>query len=397
VTDTRPAWILVVDDDPVSRTMLTSLLEQEGHRVDTAADGRQALERLHADPFDVALLDVLMPEVDGYEVLAHMKGDDVLRHVPVLMITALDDVRSAVRCIELGADDYLSKPFDPIVLQARIKASLAKKRLHDLEAEHLAELARLNRRLEARIEEQMAELVRTGELRRFLPQAVADEVLAGDFEAEKGLSRRRITVLFADMVGFTDLSDSLEPEELAEVVNQYLREMSALAVSHSGTLVDFAGDSVLVLFGAPASSEEDVHAVEALRTALAMRVRVRELAATLRERGIPADLQIRVGINTGHCTIGVFGSDLMRAYKAIGFTVNIAARLQAEADPGSILCGFRTYALAEDHVRAVRREPLVVKGASRPIEAWEILELRDRAEDGVEADEAALGSSPPGP
>ena len=183
------------------------------------------------------------------------------------------------------------------------------------------------------------------------------------------------------MVGFTDLSDSLEPEELADVVNEYLREMTALAVADSGTLVDFAGDSVFVVYGAPAASDENVHALQALRTAVAMRARVRELAAALRARGIPADLQIRVGINTGHCTVGVFGSDLMRAYKAIGFTVNIAARLQSEADPGSILCGFRTYALAEDLVRAVRREPLTLKGAARPVETWEILELleADRA------------------
>jgi adenylate cyclase len=393
----RPAWILVVDDDAVSRTMLTHLLEQEGHRVDTAADGRQALERLHADPFDVALLDVLMPELDGYEVLAHMKDDDVLRHVPVLMITALDDVRSAVRCIEMGADDYLLKPFDPVVLQARVKASLTRKRLHDLEVEHLAEMARMNRRLEARIEEQMAELVRTGELKRFLPQAVADKLLAGDLRADERLSRRKITALLADMVGFTDLSESLEPEELAEVVNEYLREMAALAVSHNGTLVDFAGDGVFVVFGAPAVSEESVHALQALRTAVAMRVRVRELAAAMRRRGIPADLQIRVGINTGHCTIGIFGSDLMRAYKAVGFTVNIAARLQSEADPGSILCGFRTYALIEDRVEAVRREPLMVKGATRPIEAWEILDLHDGPEGRVEPNEAALRSSRPGP
>ena len=109
-----------------------------------------------------------------------------------------------------------------------------------------------------------------------------------------------------------------------------------------------------------------------------MRTRVRELAAGLRRRGIPAELQIRVGMNTGHCTLGVFGSDVMRAYKAIGFTVNIAARLQTAADPGSILCGFRTFALVEDLVLAARREPLTVKGASRPVDAWEILELRER-------------------
>jgi adenylate cyclase len=380
VSDT-PAWVLVVDDDPVNRAMLTRFLEQDGYRVDTAADGREALERLNAEPFDLVLLDVVMPKMDGYEVLTQMQDDATLRHVPVVMITSLDDVDSAVRCIETGADDYLAKPFDPIVLRARLKAGLTKKRLHDLEVQHVAELDRLNRRLEARVEEQVAELVRTGELRRFLPQPVADGLLAGDLEAANELSRRRITVLFADMVGFTALSESLEPEELADVLNEYLREMTALAVSHGGTLVDFAGDGVFVIYGAPAPSEESLHALKALRTAVAMRIRVRELAAALRGRGIPADLQIRVGINTGYCTIGVFGSDLMRAYKAIGFTVNIASRLQSEADPGSILCGFRTYALAEDAVRAVRREPLTLKGAARPVEAWEIVEL-------VEADQA---------
>jgi class 3 adenylate cyclase len=112
---------------------------------------------------------------------------------------------------------------------------------------------------------------------------------------------------------------------------------------------------------------------------------VRELAAGLRRRGIPAELQIRVGMNTGYCTLGVFGSDVMRAYKAVGFTVNIAARLQAAADPGSILCGFRTYALVEDRVRAARREPLTVKGASRPVEAWEILELPETESDREDA------------
>ena len=374
----RPAWILVVDDDPVNRTMLTRLLEQEGYRVDTAADGRRALEMLNADRFDVVLLDLLMPEMDGYEVLVRMKEDDVLCHLPVFMITALDAVESAARCIEAGADDYLPKPFDPVVLRARVKAGLSKKRLHDLEAEHLAEMARLNRRLEARIEEQMAELVRTGELKRFLPQQVADGLLAG--ELDKGAERRRITVLFADMVGFTNLSETLEPEELAQMLNEYLREMTAVAVSESGTLIDFAGDGVFVIYGAPGAAREEEQAVQAIRTGLGMRDRVGALAAVLRSRGVavPADLQIRVGVNSGHCTLGVFGSDVMRAYKAVGFPVNVAARLQGAAAPGSILCGFRTYALIEDRVRAVRREPLTVKGATHPVEAWEILELVDR-------------------
>jgi class 3 adenylate cyclase len=371
-----PAWILVVDDDPVERRMLTHLLERDGHRVDTAADGRQALERLHAEPFDLVLLDVLMPEMDGYEVLAHLKDDDVLRHLPVLMITALDDVGSAVRCIELGADDYLLKPFDAVVLQARIRASLSKKRLHDLESQHLAELARLNRRLEARIEEQMSELVRTGELRRFLPQHVADGLLEGELEPEEAFARRKITSLFADMVGFTDLSESLEPEELALVLNDYLREMSALAVAHGGALDNFIGDGLMVVFGAPLPSQEGAQALAAVRTAFGMRDRARELAAEVRGRGIPADLQIRVGINTGHCTVGVFGSELLQSYTAIGTPINLAARLQAEAPRDGILCGFSTHALIQERVRA-RALSMTVRGIAGPIEAYEILEVME--------------------
>ena len=357
MNDRLPAWILVVDDDAVNRRLLSSLLEQDGHRVDTAAHGRQALERLHEDPFDLALLDVLMPELDGYEVLAHMKEDDALRHVPVLMITALDDIRSAVRCIELGADDYLVKPFDPVVLRARIKASLTKKRMHDLEAEHLTELARLNRRLEARIEEQVAELVRTGELKRFLPQQVAEGLLGGVLEPDEAFQRRKVTALFADMVGFTDLSENLEPEELALVLNEYLREMTAVAVTHGGALDNFIGDGLMVIFGAPTASSEEEQALAAIRTALAMRARAAELAKGVRARGLPAQLNVRIGINTGYCTVGVFGSDVMRAYKAVGFAVNVASRLQTQADPGKILCGFRTYALVENTCRPFDASP----------------------------------------
>jgi adenylate cyclase len=371
------AWILVVDDDPINRQMLTRLLEQDGYRVDTASDGQRGLEMLRADPFDIVLLDLVMPEIDGYEVLTRIKKDDALKHLPVLMITAVDDVSSAARCIEAGAEDYLPKPFDAVVLRARITASLSRKRMHDLEAQHLAEMARLNRRLESRIEEQMAELVRTGELRRFLPHQVAESLLAGALTPNDLFERRKVTALFVDLVGFTDLSETLEPEELATVLNAYLREMTAVAVSHGGALDSFIGDGLMVIFGAPVAGDERAQALAAVRTAIGMRTRMRELAGELSGRGIPGTLQIRAGINSGHCTVGVFGSDVMRAYKAVGFAVNIASRLQSEADPGGIVCGYRTYALVEGQVHAVRRESLRVKGSARPVEAWEIIDLAE--------------------
>lgn len=376
---TGQASVLVVDDDPVTRLMLSGSLEREGHQVATAEDGSQALDLVRSKSFDVVLLDVLMPQMDGYGVLEQLKGDPNLRHIPVIMVTGVDDIGSAVRCIELGADDYLSKPIDPVLLTARINAGLTKKRLHDLEMEHLEEVARLNQQLEARVEEQMAELVRTGELKRFLPHQVAEGLLAGQLSSSEGFERRRLTLLFADMVGFTDLSETLEPEELSEVLNEYLREMTAVAVSYRGTLDNYIGDGLMVIFGAPERDEESVQAWAALRAAFEMKARAEELTAAIRQRGIPADLRVRVGVNTGHCMVGVFGSDVLRAYKAVGFPVNVAARLQSEAEPGTVLVGFRTYALVRERVRAEPREPLMLKGAARPVEAWEILELVDES------------------
>lgn len=369
------ASVLVVDDDPVTRQMLSGTLEERGHRVTTADDGRRGLDLVRSERFDVVLLDVLMPHLNGYEVLEHMKGDEELRHIPVVMVTSVDEVESAVRCIELGADDYLSKPIDPVLLIARVNAGLNKKRLHDLEQEHLDEVARLNRQLEARVEEQMAELVRTGELKRFLPLQIAEGLMAGQLSPADGFERRKLTLLFADLVGFTDLSDTLEPEELSEVLNEYLREMTAVAVAHGGTLDNYIGDGLMVIFGAPIADEEPVQAWAALRAGFGMIARADELSAAIRDRGIPADLRLRVGVNTGHCTVGVFGSDLLRAYKAVGFAVNVAARLQSEADPGTVLAGFRTYALVKDRVRAQSRGELTLKGAARPVEAWEIVGL----------------------
>jgi class 3 adenylate cyclase len=131
----------------------------------------------------------------------------------------------------------------------------------------------------------------------------------------------------------------------------------------------------MVLFGAPKQVDESVQAWSALRTAFGMQERMEELSTAMRARGIPADLTVRVGVNTGHCTVGVLGSDIMRAYKAVGFAVNVAARLQSEAEPGTVLVGFRTYALVKDRVVAEQRAPLMLKGAARPVEAWEIRRL----------------------
>jgi class 3 adenylate cyclase len=373
------ASILVVEDNEVHRATLKKLLGRQGHRVTSAENGRRGLDLIRSERFDMVLLDIVMPEMDGFQVLKDIKSDPLLRHIPVVVITALDDIESAVQCIEMGAEDYLTKPFDSVVLRARINSGLSKKRLHDLEQSHLEQVTHLNRQLEARVEEQMAELVRTGKLKRFLPRQVAEGLMTGRLGHTRDLERRKVTILFSDMVGFTDLSDSLDPEELSDVLDEYLREMSAVLVAHGGTLDNYIGDGVMAVFGAPERAEERDQAWSAVQAAVAMRTTAGEVAERIRERGIPADLQIRVGVNAGHCTVGVFGSDVLRAYKVVGFAVNVAARLQTEAQPGTILCGYRTYAHVKDRVRAEAREPLAVKGAARPVEAWEIIELAEQS------------------
>jgi two-component system, cell cycle response regulator len=137
----RPGFVLVADDDAVNRLLLARGLKRDGHRVQSVANGLEALEALGSELFDCVLLDVLMPGMDGYQVLEHIRSEPKLRHTPVIMISALEDVESVVRCIEMGAEDYLPKPFDPVLLRARINAGLARKRLHDLEQEYLENVA----------------------------------------------------------------------------------------------------------------------------------------------------------------------------------------------------------------------------------------------------------------
>lgn len=223
----------------------------------------------------------------------------------------------------------------------------------------------------------MAELVRTGELKRFLPQPVVEQLLAGELTAEGGFERRKITVLLVDAVGFTSLAGRLEPEELALVLNEYLTEITAAAVTHGGTVDNLLADGLMVIFGAPHACDEADGAWCAVQAAQAMQAGVAPLAARLRRRGLAADLALRVGINTGFCTVGVFGSDLLRAYTAIGLPVNVAVRLQAEAGAGGVLCSAATLVLLEGRVSARRRGPVPMPGAGGAVEAHEIIDLVD--------------------
>ena len=364
--------ILVVDDNAANREMLSRRLARAGHRVKVVGSGPDALALLRREPIDLVLLDVLMPEMSGYEVLQQLTADEVLREIPVVMISALDEMDSVVRCIELGAQDYLPKPFDPVLLRARIGACLEKKRLRDREAMHLRELAEWNQKLEQRVQEQVALLDRLGRLKRFFSPQLAELIVAGGADDPLATHRRDLTVCFLDLRGFTAFAELAEPEEVMGVLREYHAEMGRLIMAHEGTLERFTGDGMMVFFNDPVPVPNA--AERTVRMALAMRQRVAELIQSWSRMGY--DLELGIGIARGYATIGAIGYEGRWDYGAIGTVTNLAARLCGEAKPGQILVSKQLLAATGELFRVEYVGELALKGLHRPVTAYNILDAK---------------------
>ena len=364
--------ILVVDDNEGNREMLARRLARQGYDVRTAPGGHEALEALRGDLADLVLLDVLMPGLDGYETLTRLKADQTLRDIPVLMISALDEMQSVVRCIELGAEDYLPKPFDPVLLQARIGACLEKKRLRDQEVRHLLELAEWNRTLERRVQEQVAQVERLGRLKRFFSPQLAELIVAGGADDPLRTHRREITVVFLDLRGFTAFAETSEPEEVMDVLREYHAAMGKLILEHEGTLERFTGDGMMIFFNDPVPVPNP--AERAIRMAVAMREGVETLAAGWRKRGW--DLSLGVGIAQGYATIGAIGFEGRWDYGAIGTVTNLAARLCSEARGGQVLISSRVATAVEGLIEAEAMGSLALKGLVKPVPTFNVLGLK---------------------
>lgn len=363
--------LLVVDDDEANRYTLASRLEREGYaNVTTASDGRQALERLRAESFDLVLLDVMMPELNGYQVLEQMKASSRLRHVPVIMISAVDDMASVVRCIELGAEDYLPKPFNPTLLRARVGACLEKKALRDEIRAQADQLAEWNRLLEQRVQEQLSQLDRLARLKRFFSPQVAETIVNGG-EDLLATHRREVVVVFLDMRGFTAFTDSSEPEEVMAVLAQYHRAMGPAILAHDGTLEHFAGDGIMVVFNDPIPLENP--AANAIAMALAMQECFQPLGAAWKKRGYNLDLGI--GVAQGYATLGAIGFEGRWEYSCIGSVANLAARLCSEAKGGQILTNQRTLSRIEDVVRAEALGEIAFKGLAHAVAVFNVTAL----------------------
>jgi adenylate cyclase len=370
MTMPEDATLLVVDDLPQNVRLLEAILVPRGYRVASANSGREALERVAAEPVDLALLDILMPEMDGYEVCRALRADPATSFLPVVMITASGE-QEKLAAIEAGADDFIAKPFDQAELLARVHSLLRIKRYHDTIQAQAGELAAWNRELEQRVSDQVDALERMGRLRRFLSPQLAELVVSSGNESFLESHRREITVVFCDLRGFTSFAETVEPEDLMTVLGEYHAALGDLVHRFDGTLERFTGDGLMVIFNDPMDCPDAPE--RAVRMALAMRGRVAELAEGWSRRGY--DLDFGVGIAQGHATLGRIGFVGRSDYTAIGSVTNLAARLCAEAEGRQILISQRVYAAIEEIAVADPVGELALRGFSRPARAYNVLGL----------------------
>jgi adenylate cyclase len=360
-----PSKILVVDDTAQNRRLMEAVLSPLGYVVSSAASGPEALAMIAADPPDIVLLDVVMPEMDGYAVCRALRENPDTQMLPIIMLTSSGD-QDKVGAIDAGADDFIARPFDQSELMARVRSLLRIKHYHDTIQAQTAELEELNRTLESRVQAQVEELEHLGRLRRFLSQQVADLIVSAKDDSMLDSHRREITVVFCDLRGFTAFSETAEPEEVMNVLGEFHAELGKLIFEFGGTLERFAGDALMMFFNDPFPTPDAP--LKAVRMAVAMQERVAGLQAGWRRRG--HDLALGIGIALGFATLGRIGFEGRFDYGAVGSVVNLAARLCGEALGGQILLAERAYAAVEGVVTAEPFGPLTLKGFHRPVPAF---------------------------
>jgi adenylate cyclase len=339
-----PARLLLADDDASNRELLRRRLEKMGHEVVAVGDGGEALERLRGERFDLVLLDLLMPGLDGREVLARIKADPRLRDMPVIMISALDQVEGIVRCIELGAEDYIAKPFNPVFLRARVGAGLEKKRLRDREVSYLHQIQQ---------EKQRSEDL----LHIILPADVAEELKAT--QRVQPCRFESVGVLFCDIVGFTRFCDQHTPEEVLACLQGVVEAFEEVSARHGLEKIKTIGDSFMCTIGLRTPG------VSPALSAVSCGLEMIDAAARL-----PPHWQVRVGVHVGPVVAGVVGRRKYQ-YDIWGDTVNLAARMTQAAQPASVCVSGDTWRLLGGHPRSQPMGRIEVKGKG-PLDLFRI-------------------------
>jgi adenylate cyclase len=343
--------VLIAEDNPDSRELVRDIILSMGYGTVLAENGRIALDKIQAEQPDLIILDVNMPEMDGFEVCAAVKGNPATAKIPILMLTAQADVESRVMGLGLGADDYLPKPFHPRELIARIGTRLKAKAVTDT------------------LREQREQLRRTFE--RFVAHEIVEQLLEDPSRVQLGGAETIVTVLFADLENFTTVSERAVPSRLLEVLNGYHALLVKYIKSNGGTVDKFLGDGIMALYNTPLP--QDDHALRAVKTALNIRDALVDYHDQLENQ---FRLNINFGINTGRAIVGNVGAPDLMDFTAIGDAVNLASRLQGLSDNGQITVSEDTYQEIADWVIAERVGPRQVRGREEPVTTYLIMGLR---------------------
>jgi class 3 adenylate cyclase len=339
----EPGNLLVVDDNKMNRLLIARHLEQQGHRVVHAENGRQALATLRAQPFDLVLLDIEMPEMDGFQVLEHLTTDAELCNIPVIIISNVEDLESIVKSIELGAEDYLHKPITPTLLKARIASSLEKKRLRDRQRELI---------------------------RKFATDQVADELLSTGFSL--GGKIVNATALFCDIRSFTSMAEVQTPAETIDLLSDYYALMMEAIGEEGGIVNQMVGDGLMAMFGAPLPHED--HRLRSVRAAIQMM----DLLEQYNQERIAlkrSPIRVGIGIASGDVIAGFTGTQRRATYTCVGDTVNLAARLESQTKVVGkpILIEECVLAGLENSVPVEDEGLLEIKGKSRPVHVYSVM------------------------
>jgi class 3 adenylate cyclase len=335
--------ILIADDNRVNQLLLGRVLEQGGHTVVFAGHGREALDLMRRRRFDLVLLDVLMPELDGYGVLEELQRDPHLRDIPVVVTSSLDELDSVVRCLEMGAEDYLTKPVNHVLLTARINASLEKKRLRDQQRELIS---------------------------RFATKEVAEDLLMSGFSL--GGKAVEASAMFCDIRSFTTIAEAQEPAETIALLNDYYALMMDAINGEGGIVSLIAGDGLMAIFGAPLPRED--HRRAAVLAARQMIDLIRLFNEEQAGRG-KVQIEIGIGIASGQVVAGYTGTQQRATYTCVGDTVNVAARLESHTKVAGrpILINENTRSGLGDGIAVEPQGAVLMKGKTEPINVYAVL------------------------
>jgi signal transduction histidine kinase/class 3 adenylate cyclase len=354
--------VLVVDDNADIRNYLNTCL-QPSFRILQGRDGAEGIELAREHRPDLIISDIMMPGVDGYQLCRAVKEDQELKHIPVIFLTAKASDEMKLEGLEIGADDYLAKPFNARELLARSNNLITLRQKE-------REVVKLNQVLEQKLEDQLEELVNSKKLSNYFSRKLLQRILTSDSTLDT--ERRNITILFADLCGFTDMTDRVESEKVTRLLNQYLSEMVAVVEQHGATLIQVIGDGIMVFLGAPDEMGDTEQAERAVNLAIAIQHKVRELAHDWLQSGLEYEGPARIGIHQDYVTVGNFGSHNLMEYTAVGRGINLASRLEASCTPGRIKVSYPVYLLTKDGFAYGETEEENFKGFSRKIRVCEL-------------------------